>query len=159
MRKNLNTVLLLVAILSLAQPLTAQKYAPLPKQIIEAKTIAILNLTKEPKVEDAVYRQIRALRRFEIRYRAELLIVLYGGSGRDTGYAIIPFGGSGLDIPIRSRFITLDIFHSDTCDKEKCTPIWSCSRGVGLFDSLAARAKSCAKEFRKRFPKEPKKKL
>lgn len=127
----------------------AQKYAPLPKEITDAKTIYILNLTGAPESLDAAYKELRSWKRFEIlneKDKADLIFVLAVSESADSGAIAMPLFGGIVMVPTRTGFTTLHIFNSS---KPDARPIWSVTRSWGQ-----GGTKSCIKELRKRFTKE-----
>ncbi len=130
MRNNLNTVLLLVAILSLAQPLTAQKYAPLNKVIIEAKTIYMEHFVK-PSILDVAFRELDSWGQFDVVNSLEKadLVLSFKMAKTDLLMAIFDRRKNPLDGGL----------------------VWTVSCPVG-------KSHKCIEELRKRFPKEPKRK-
>jgi len=131
-----------------AAPATGQKYAPLPKEILEAKVIYVLNLTDEPEVRDKAYKELRGLKRYEItedREKAELVFVFTFSESADAGAVAIPLStGAVIAVPTRRSFVTLRIFNPD---KPNDTALWQVTR------STPNGTKNCIKELRKRLPK------
>lgn len=64
----------------------ADKYAPLPIQIVSAKTIFLMNETGKAKFGDAIYKQIKTWNRWQVvtsKDQADLVLVVTdkGGAG------------------------------------------------------------------------------
>lgn len=140
------------AILSLsvlmASNVAAQKYAPLPRELTEAKTIYIQNLTGEPEPLDAAHKELRSWKRFEItedKERADLIFSLAVSQSQDAGMVGVPVGGIVAVIPTRQGFTTLRILDPK---RPEAPPIWSVTRSWG-----SGGTKACIKELRRRFPK------
>jgi len=142
--------LLASLVLFLAVPALAQKYAPLPKQITEAKTVYLVNQTIEPKVADKAYKELRSWGRLEVvddMEKADLVFRFRHPSS--DAFAIIPLGGGVVGGSIGSGAVTLDIFDPKT---SKEFPVWSITRSATFLVSNSG--KDCVKELLKRFPKE-----
>ncbi len=68
-----------------AQQATADdKYAPLPSQIVSAKTVFLMNETGKAKFGDAVYKQIKTWNRWQVitdKNQADLVLVVTDKGG------------------------------------------------------------------------------
>ena len=69
-----------------AQEPTSEKYSPLPDQIVDAKTVYLMNETGKARFGDAVYKQIKTWNRWQVvtdRSKADLLVTVTdkGGMG------------------------------------------------------------------------------
>jgi len=77
--------IILCASASHAQQATADdKYAPLPSQIVSAKTVFILNETGKAKFGDAVYKQIKTWNRWQVitdKNQADIVLVVTDKGG------------------------------------------------------------------------------
>jgi hypothetical protein len=64
-----------------AQQATADdKYAPLPDQIVSAKTVFLMNETGKAKFGDAIYKQVKTWNRWQVitdKNQADLVLVGY----------------------------------------------------------------------------------
>ncbi|MCI0352735.1 MAG: hypothetical protein L0Z53_25215 [Acidobacteriales bacterium] len=131
-----------------AAPAVGQKYAPLPKEIVDAKVIYVLNLTGEPDVRDFAYKELRGWKRYEItedRDKAELFFVFTFSESADAGAIAIPLStGAVIAVPTRRTFVTLRILNPEKPDD---TALWQVTR------RSPNGTKNCIKELRKRFPK------
>ncbi len=144
--------LLVSWLLFLATPAVAQKYAPLPKQITEAKTVYLLNQTIEPKVADKAYKELQSWGHFEVvddMEKADLVFRFRHPSS--DAFFIVPLGTGVVGGSIQSRAVRLDIFDPKTSRE---FPIWSITKGGTWLVSNSG--KDCIKELRKRFPEEKK---
>ena len=90
MRNNLNTVLLLVAILTLSQLLIAQQ-APLPPRLTSAKTAAVVNDGTWAKAYRKFHKALRKWGRFHLienKEQADIVIILSNQPGTLSAYQI-----------------------------------------------------------------------
>jgi hypothetical protein len=88
------TVLLLLAILlpiyvssQTAQQSSSDKYAPLPDQIVKAKTVFLTNETGKARFGDAVYKQIKTWNRWQVvtdKTQADIVLVLSDKGGASS---------------------------------------------------------------------------
>lgn len=129
---------LLALTLLLASALTAQNYAPLPKELVDAKTVFIVNETGWPKIADKAYKELKVWDRFIVVNDAREADVIFRFRG-----ARLTLGGIS-----RSNDVTLAIFLKDSPDK----PIWSITESGALL--VSNNAKDCIRQLRKRMPKD-----
>lgn len=142
--RALTTPVLFIFFASL--PANSQKYAPLPNDITNAKTVYLVNQTIEPKVADKAWKELQKWGRFEVVDDMEKadLVFRFRHPSRDA-FAVIPFGPG----VVRNDFVMLEIFNPQ---KSKQFPLWTVTKGGTLLVSNSG--KDCIKELRKRFPKD-----
>ena len=73
-------LLVMVLLAQLCASAGDDKYAPLPDKIVAAKTVFLINETGEPKLGDAVYRQIETWNRWQIvtdKTKADLVLTVH----------------------------------------------------------------------------------
>lgn len=129
---------LLVLPLLLAPVACAQGYAPLPKELLDAKTIYIVNDTGWPKIADKAFKELQKWGRFIVVNDIREADVIFRFRG-----ARLTLGGIS-----RSNDVTLAIFLRDSPE----TPIWSITESGTLL--VSNNAKDCIRQLRKRMPKD-----
>jgi hypothetical protein len=81
-------LLLLTTLLPIyASSQTSDKYAPLPDQIVKAKTVFLMNVTGKARFGDAVYKQIKTWNRWQVvtdKTQADLVLVISDKGGASS---------------------------------------------------------------------------
>lgn len=128
-----------------------EKYAPLPKKIVEAKAVYIENLTENPAVLDAAYLELTSWAKFKIVEDQEEadLILRFMAVSTEGPVVVVPLpGGPLVGGRTTQRFIKLSVLSTE--GKELWTVSKPASETKNLKKSGTAK---CIQEFRKRFPK------
>ncbi len=144
---------ILIALLLFAGA-AAQEYAPLPKTIMEGKTVYIENQTGNPAVADAAYLEIKTWGRFTVvsdRQEADLTFTFQAISTEGPIVVVPLSGGPVVGGRTTRNFTRLAVLSPE--GHELWTVTQPASGSKNLKKSGAAK---CIRELRKRFP-EPKK--
>jgi hypothetical protein len=137
---------------------TSQKtYAPLPDKVVAAKTVFFVNDTGTAKFGDALYRQLKDWKHWQIvtdREKADLILVL---SQQDTVAGVISTAsatsvgqtatGTGVAVPVTTQKWYLHVVDARTGEK-----LWTADATMGgkLWRSWGSIAKSLLSDIQKR---------
>lgn len=109
----------LVAVILLCAVAVAADYAPMPKVIVEAKTVYIENQSNRARVADDAFRGLRKWNRFDVvepRDKADLVFVFSDGGVVSTGSvttgAIVGNSVITSSSPATTCSVTLTVFNN-----------------------------------------------
>jgi hypothetical protein len=164
MRRNVS-FLLAVSILSFSSSAVAKtKHAPLPDQIIQAKTVCLMNQTQYASLGDKAFDELTKWGRFKIVQKpeeADLVLVLSatstvtGSDTRTSGNTSGTVDNSGnVDLSgrstSRSRATTVSYTYLTAIDPKTGTHLWSDVKQWGSLLHPVSATQSLVKELRDR---------
>ena len=84
-----NKIILVATLFACVMPMASQQHAPLPDKVVAARTVFLMNESGQPKLGDAVYKQIRTWNQWKIatdRADADLILTVSNKGGLNPSY-------------------------------------------------------------------------